>query len=174
MGKIMQKICIKSQSQTRDSRIRNLGTHFSMHLITFLHTQLCTSHFLHLYSNGLFHSPSTQNLVWVSRLFITEKETTNIFSDISLDNAFFWVLEEMKEISPSQILYNKLEKYLSLSIYKNTCFIHIRLCFFNGKQLQYCLQRRVSINTFNTFNQTDNNRRKITQYDVNTHKTVFV
>ena len=70
-------------------------------------------------------------LVWVSRLFIIEKETT----DIS-DNNFFWVSEEKKELSPSQILYNKLEKYLSPSIYKNIYFVHISLRFFNRKQLE--------------------------------------
>ena len=32
----------------RSSRIRNLGIHFFMHLITFLCTRLCTSHFVHL------------------------------------------------------------------------------------------------------------------------------
>ena len=51
-------------------------------------------------------------------------EPTDIFSDISSDNIFFWVLEKKKELSPSQILHNKLEKYLSLSIYKNIYFIH--------------------------------------------------
>ena len=47
-----------------------------------------------------------------------ERET-NIFLDILVDNIFFWVLEEKKELSPSQEQYNKLEKYLSVSIYKN-------------------------------------------------------
>ena len=81
----------------RASRIRNLSTRFFMHLITCLRTRLCTFHFVHLKQSFLhactlmstspciyykdrnilkqklnlvlFHSPSTQNLVWVSRLF---------------------------------------------------------------------------------------------------------
>ena len=65
---------------------------------------------------GQFHSPSIHNLVWVSKLFITEKKTTDIFSDISLDNIFFWVSEEKKELSPSQILYNKLKIVISLHL----------------------------------------------------------
>ena len=46
---------------------------------------------------------------------------------------FFWASEEKKELSPSQILYNKLEKYLSLFIYKNIYFIDIKFSFFELK-----------------------------------------
>ena len=50
----------------------------------------------------------------------------------TVKHIFFWFLEEKKELSPSQILYNKLEKYLSLSIYRNICFIHIKFHFSMG------------------------------------------
>ena len=66
---------------------------------------------------GLFHSPPIQNLVCVSRLFIIEKETTDIFSDISLNNIFFWVLGEKKEFPCKYYIINL--KYLSFFIYKN-------------------------------------------------------
>ena len=38
-------------------------------------------------------------------------------------------------------------------------------------EVQYYLRRRASINTFS---ETNNDRRKITQYDGNTHETVLV
>ena len=63
---------------------------------------------------------------------LIEKETTDIFWDISSDNNFFWISEEKNELSRSQILYDKVEKYLSLSIYKNIYFVHIRLHFSTG------------------------------------------
>ena len=47
----------------------------------------------------------------------------------TVKHIFFWFSEEKKELSPSQILYNKFEKYLSLSIYRNICFIQIKFCF---------------------------------------------
>ena len=71
------------------------------------------------------HSPSTQNLVWVSTLLF-------FFSDIWSDNIFFWVSAEKRELNPSQLLYHKLEKYLSLSIYKNIYLIH-KASFFHMK-----------------------------------------
>ena len=42
--------CVRNKNYFlyRASRIRNLATHFFMHLIACLHTQSCTSHFLHL------------------------------------------------------------------------------------------------------------------------------
>ena len=79
--------------------------------------------------------PLTMNLepsLGIQTVYYRERDN-NIFSDISLDNIFFWVTEKKKELSPSQMLYYKLEKYLPLSIYKNIYFIHIRLRFFNGK-----------------------------------------
>ena len=61
---------------------------------------------------------NSQSCLGIQTGFI-ERETTDIFLDILVDNIFFWVLEEKKELSPSQVQYNKLEKYLSVSIYKN-------------------------------------------------------
>ena len=47
------------------------------------------------------------------------------------DTSFFWVSEEKKEFSPSQILYNKLEKiFMSLCL---KVFMHKRFCFFQWK-----------------------------------------
>ena len=61
-------------------------------------------------------------------------------------------MEESKELSPSQILDNKLEKYLSLSIYKNIYFIHIKFRFFKRKYLQYYLSRRGIVDRFSETN----------------------
>ena len=44
---------------------------------------------------------------------------------LTIGHVFFWVSEGKKDLSSSQILYNKLEKYLSLCIYKNIYFIHM-------------------------------------------------
>ena len=54
---------------------------------------------------------------------------------LSVQHIFFWVSKEKKTItvSPMQILYHKLENYFSLSIYKNTYFIHIKFRFLKGK-----------------------------------------
>ena len=79
--------------------IRNLGTHFFVNLITCLHTQSCTSHFVHLKQSFMHQCmlmctlPCTyykakvnvrsipltinQNLVWVSRFSFIEKEITD-------------------------------------------------------------------------------------------------
>ena len=38
---------------------------------------------------------------------------------LTIRHIFFWFSEENKELSPSQMVYNKLEKYLFPSIYKN-------------------------------------------------------
>ena len=62
----------------------------------------------------------------VQTVFI-EKATTGIFFNISSNNIFFLVSEEKKELSPWQILYNKLEMYLSLHLEKH--FIHKKICF---------------------------------------------
>ena len=66
-------------------------------------------------------------------------------------NIFFWVSEEKKELSPSQILYRKFENFLSLSIYKNIYFIHIKFWFFIRRKMQYYLRGRA-----NTLSENDN------------------
>ena len=53
---------------------------------------------------------------------------------LTIGHIFFSVFsEEKKEFSPSQTLFNKLEKYLPLFIYKNIYFMHVRFRFFSGK-----------------------------------------
>ena len=52
----------------------------------------------------------------------------------------------MKELSPSQMLYKKFEKHLSLSVYKSIYFIH-KVSFFQRKIAIY-LRRRASIDLF--------------------------
>ena len=54
---------------------------------------------------------------------------------LTLGHIFFWVSEEKKQVIPTQILYNKLEKYLSLSIYKNIYSIHIKFRFSQWKMI---------------------------------------
>ena len=62
------------------------------------------------------------------------------------------VSEEKKELSPLQILYKKLEKYLSLSIYKSIYFI-LEVSFFRRKIIAIYLWRRENIDLFS---ETDN------------------
>ena len=52
---------------------------------------------------------------------------------LTIGHISFEVSEEGKELSPSQVQYNKHGKYMSLSIYKNIYFMLIEFRFFNGK-----------------------------------------
>ena len=88
-----------------------------------------------------------------------------------MGNIFFWISEEKKQLSPSQILYNKLEKYLSLSIYKNIYFTHLKLRFFDGKY--YCNIIYEGEQLLIHLVRPTTKEEKITQYDVNTHETVL-
>ena len=69
-----------------------------------------------------------------------------------------------------QVLYNKLEKYLSLSIYKTTYFIQINFVFstennyniYEGEQILIYLVRPTT------------KEEKTQQCDMNTHETVII
>ena len=69
-----------------------------------------------------------------------------------------------------QVLYNKLEKYLSLSIYKTIYFIQINFVFstennyniYEGEQILIYLVRPTT------------KEEKTPQYDMNTHETVII
>ena len=103
----------------------------------------------------------------IQTVFCRERETTDIFSDISLDNIFFWVSEETKKLSSSQVLNNKLEKYLSLSIYKNIYFIHIKfLSFFSTENNCNIIYEGEGL-LINLLKPTTKEE-KITQFDKNT------
>ena len=69
-----------------------------------------------------------------------------------IGHIFFWVSKEKKELSPSQIIYEKLEKHLSLSIYKSIYFIH-KVSFFQREIIAIYLWRRANIDLFS---ETDN------------------
>ena len=69
-----------------------------------------------------------------------------------------------------QVLYNKLEKYLSLSIYKTIYFIQINFVFstennyniYEGEQILIYLVRPTT------------KEEKTPQYDMNTHENVII
>ena len=77
--------------------------------------------------------PSSVSVLKVIREWPFFKYSDRYSFFLTIEHNLFWVSEEWKELSPSQILYNELEKYLSLSIYKNLYFIRIKFRFFNGK-----------------------------------------
>ena len=132
----------------RASRIRNLGRHlrapnnisvYTTAHLTFRAPQLviraCMSlavHLLLFYSRGKIkvysthHQPRTQS-GYLDCLSQRKNQQTYHLTKFLLG------LGGKEEISSSQILYNKLEKYLSLFIFKNIYFVHIRLRFFNRK-----------------------------------------
>ena len=146
-----------------------------MHACTLTCTSLC-SYCKDIYwrVQGELKVYSTYHqLVWVSRLLFIERKLTDTFSATPLDNIFFWVSEEKKELSPSQVLYNKLKKYLSLSIYKYISLIHIKFRGFLSTEHNCSIiyereQLRIHLVRPTT------SKEQITQYDVNTFETILV
>ena len=102
----------------------------------------------------------------VQTVFI-EKETTEIFLNISSNNVFFLVLKEKKELSPWQILYNKLETYLSLHLEKH--FIHIKICFLMDNNCNIIYQEALLLKHL----VRPTTKEKISQSDMNTHETAL-
>ena len=85
--------------------------------------------FLELASRMKSYSTSEQYLRKAERAFPSSVSILKSFANghflevvidtlsfLTIGHIFFWVLQEKKELSPSQILYNKLEKYLPLRL----------------------------------------------------------
>ena len=102
----------------------------------------------------------------VQTVFI-EKATTGIFFNISSNNIFFLVSEEKKELSPWQILYNKLETYLSLHLEKH--FIHKKICFLMDNNCNIIYQEALLLKHL----ARPTTKEKITQSNMNTHETAL-
>ena len=78
--------------------------------------------------------PSSVSILKVIREWPFFKSGDRYSFFLTIGHIFFWVSEETEKLSPLQILYNKLEKYLSLSVYKNISFIQRKVIAISSKK----------------------------------------